>query len=557
VRARGWLTSLAVTALLVAAVAFDLARPAQTPMRSDPVAIEPATAGAWYCTAGVADEPATVEVVTASPPGADTPAEVELTRQVGGARERLEVGRVFPGTGRATTITNPGGVATVAARWWDWPAAAARTWKVDVAGLGPGLVSGPCAQGPSEAWYVPGMSTAGGASARVHLANPFATDVTVAVRFTTPTGPVAPIRLENVVVGADDVIVVDLNDHVPGQDDVGVVVESRSGRVVAEGIQFLDPAVGGVEGVALAAATPQLATTWTLPWLPTAPSDATAASSPSPSPTEVQTDVDAALAPPPPARTTSWAWVTNPGEDDAVVTATMHGPDGVVVADLGDELTIAAGSSLRLELAGLAPPGVTAVGVTIRSQNDVAVAVSAGLVLRTGDAPIRTGYAVQLAAAAADRTWILPAETTTGRRQWLHLANPSGEEAIVDVSLWTGASLARPDELVGVVVPAGGLTEVELTQWLPEASHHVVHVEATRGEVVAGRRGVAVEGPTDWVVSVGVPGALWRGGGEAPPVVHAPGLVTRVGTELGLSDADPTATPTPLPDAPSEPPASP
>src|SRR5690606_29794649 len=67
----------------------------------------------------------------------------------------------------------------------------------------------------------------------------------------------------------------------------------------------------------------------------------------------------------PGAGTASWIWVSNPGEDAAAVTVTLHTPDGPVVPDIGDELLVEPGQVLRVDLRGLLPPGQSAAGATV------------------------------------------------------------------------------------------------------------------------------------------------------------------------------------------------
>jgi hypothetical protein len=518
--------ALALVLVVIAvstAVGLDLADPSQATTRPEPEPAGPAVAGAWYCAAGATSDQSTVHVTAAVPPGGSAPSEIEFGLQVGGAVTELSSERIFPSAARAIDIAPGRDAFAISARWWDRPAVVARTWSVEGPGLPTSLVSGPCVPGPSTTWYLPGMSTAGGASARLYLANPFDTDASVAIRFTGPTGGIEPILLENVVVAAHDVTVVDLNEHIPRQADFGVVVEARSGRVVAEGAQLVSPAIGGIAGGTLVSATPRLATTWTVPWSVTDPVG-----------DEVPADAESG-----PGGTASWVWISNPGDDAASVSLTLHGVNGPAVADIGDEIAIGPRSVVRVDLRGLLPPGESVAGATVRSENDVPVAVSVGSVLRDGGSADRSGFTAQLGAPDADSAWVVPGEFTGGRDQVLHLVNPGAEPAVVDIALWVGASVLRPDELRDLTVGPGALVEVSLTAFLPEAADHTAFVTASQGTVVAGRRGMSREGPARWVVHTGVPGALWRGGDAVPVVVHDPYLVERLDTSLGLPTDQP------------------
>lgn len=567
---------LVVVALVVGGLVIaDLGAPSEATDRPDPVAAGPAVGGAWYCAAGAVTETNDLSVLTAAPMTSSAPSDTEV-RALGGNAAVVATLPVFPGSARLTEIVGEGvqGDAVGAAvRWWDEPTATSRIWTIGGQGAS-GMVSGPCASAPSPTWYVPGMSTAEGGTAQLHLANPFAGDASVSISFTTPTGPVAPILLENVSVPSSSVVVVDLGEHIPRQADIGVAVQTRAGRVVVEGVQRLDPAIGGVDAVALVRAAPRLSETWTMPWSLTDPVEDAV---PAPEvaepgdPTEDGTEDDAEDGTededadnPRVVRTVasgrgtaSWLWVSNPGEEAAAVTVTLHTADGALVPDIGDELLVEGGHVLRVDLRGLLPAGQAAAGATVRSENGVPVAAgTATLVGSEVEASDRTGYTFQLGWAGGAESWVVPGETGDGRRQTLHVVNPGADPAVVDVAVWDGAALRRPVDLQGVEVAAGALVELNVTDVVAGASQMVAFVTATEGTVVVGRHGVRLSGQADWVAHTGVPATLWSGGDVVPPVDHDPQLIERLGTTGGLPNVDPDAI-TPSPDPSPTPTLSP
>lgn len=574
---------LAVVAIVVGGLTVaDLGSPSVQGDRPDPVAAGPAVGGAWYCAAGAVGDTDELSVVTAAPPGRDAPADTEV-RALTGESTVVATQPVFPGSARVTDLASEevaGDAVGAAVRWWDQPTAASRVWQIRGEGPG-GLVSGPCASGPSPTWYLPGLSTAGGGTAQLYLANPFAADASVSISFTTPAGPEAPILLENVSVPATSVAVVDLAEHIPRQADIGVTVRTRSGRVVVEAVQRLDAAIGGVDAVSLVRAAPRLSETWTIPWSltdPTAPSDDApdepVDEEPTDEPTDEATDEpDATDVDPedlesetptgevvrtesPGDGTASWIWVSNPGEDAAAITVTLHTPTGPVVPDIGDELLIDGGQVLRVDLRGLLPPGQSAAGASVRSENGVPVVagVSSLMAPESGDAD-RTGYTSQLGVAEGDSSWVVAGERAAGRDQVLHVVNPGADPASVDVAVWDGAGLRRPSALQGVEVAPGALAELDVTEVVGDAEQVVAFVEATEGTIVAGRHSVGSD-VADWVAHTGVPSRLWSGGDVVPPVDHDPQLIERLGTSGGLVPVDPDAidpTPTPAPGTPTAP----
>lgn len=606
---------LAVVAIVVGClVVVDLERPSSATDQPSPVAAGPAVGGAWYCAAGAAGEGHELSVLTAAPPGPDRPSDTEI-RALHGTSTRVATQPVFPGSARLARVDIDqvqGDAVGAAVRWWDQPIATTRIWRIDGGESSSGIVSGPCPSAPSPTWYVPGLSTAGGGTARLYLANPFATDASVSISFMTPTGREAPILLENVSVASSSVEVIELNEFVPRQADIGVAVETRSGRVVVEGVQQLDAAIGGVDAVALVRAAPRLAETWTIPWSLTDPpaeadevapvedetavdeqdeaaddetpppgddepaqpaaaptEEPTSDATETPAPTEGVTDEpieDPTDGPTPEATepdgpsddhvvatespgsgTASWIWVSNPGEEPAAVTVTLHTATGPVVPDIGDELLVDGGHILRVDLRGLLPAGESAAGATVRSENGVPVVSGIGTLLQpeAGD-PDVTGYTSQLGWPSPDTSWVVGGERMSGRTQVLHLTNPGADTAVVDVAVWNGAALTRPSGLQGLDVAAGSLMELDLTDELEGAEQSVAFVTASEGSIVAGRHSVGGD-VADWVAHTGVPYGVWSGGDVVPPVDHDPNLLEGLGTSGGLQGRDPDAVEGPTP----------
>jgi len=525
--------------LSAVAVGVDLAIPPASHQTQEPVMAGPAVAGAWYCAAGSTQDGSTARYYAATPRTEDgTPAEVTTAFFQSGTVTARSSAAVFPFT--SVYVDAAPDLPNVAAgvRWFAQPAAVTRSWQVQGAGLPSGLVEGPCASGPSTSWFIPGMTTAGGAQAEIHVTNPFATDSSIAVRMTSPDGEIAPVLLENVLVAARSSTVIELNDHAPEQSDLGVVVTARSGRVVAEGVQFVSAAIGGIEGVSLVRATPRLAETWTVPFAIADPvvtdePDGEPTDEPTDEPTEDEGDV-AQPAPPAPLeqvdQAASWVWVSNPNPESAAVSLAMHTEIGLELPDLGEELTVPANGQLRIDLGPLLPDGARATGVTIRSENGVPVAVSAASMVQDGDG--RTGLSIQRGETSPDTVYILTGAAAPGRRQFLDLVNPGGDPAVVDVSLFNGITVLRPAELQGLEVAPGGLLVSELGSALESAEEMTAIISVRQGGIVAGRHAFAREGTLDWVVSTGITAGLWRGGEVVPAVRNDETLTRRLGTAV-------------------------
>ena len=542
-------------------VAADLVVPFGTSASPAVREAGPVVAGGWYC-AAVGTEGDDVARLSHAAPRSDLepPSQVLEADLLGGSRAVAPSVNVFPEQAAARELGD--GVAAAEARWFAHPMVTSRIWTVRPESGPRGVVSGACATAPDDDWLLPGLSTAGGASATVHVLNPFAEAASVGIVFLTPEGEVDPVRLRNQVVPANGTLVLDVNEFLPRQGDLAVEVRARSGRVVVEGVQRVDAAIGGVNGISLVRAATAARSTWTVPWAllgavagpavppppPPAPAPTdTATTEPAADPTPDATPTSTAsedaapdaadpeelpvvsggpLASDVDTPATSWVWVANPNDEPAAITVTMHGPDGPLVPELGEELSVAARGVLRVSLDGLLPDGVSAAGVTVTSVNDLPVAASVGTVVRrAGDDANRTGYSVQQGAAAADVQWIVSGPVAPDGALAVHLTNPSAESAVVDVAIWDGAAVQRPPGLQSVTVAPGAFVEVALDAALVQATSYTAFVTATSGSIVVGSRSVSAGVPIDWAVTTGVPAAVWRGGGTIPPVVQRPDLV--------------------------------
>lgn len=562
---------VAVITLLTLGV--DVVVPLGTPPVPDVTSAGPVVAGGWYCAAVGSGEGDVTRIVTAAPrTELEPPSEVVGAELLGGSRVAVPVVNVFSDQAVTTQLSDGRERVGVEQRWFTHPATVFRVWERRGDGDPDGLVAGPCASRPGTEWYLPGVSTAGGARAAIHVANPFAEAASVAVSFMTPTGEVSPVRLRNQVVPANGVLVLDVGEFMPRESDLGVRVLARSGRVVLEGVQTVDAAIGGVNGTSLVVGVDLPGLTWTVPWsivgsrptqapAPTPPVEVAteqasegATEAASEEATEVVTDAPTDAATPtdsgaaeaadnpslpvvnggPLATTTdnpstSWVWVSNPSDEPAAVFLTLHGTSGPVIPDLGEELAVEPGSILRIPLDGLLPAGQSAAGVTVTSTNEVPVVVSLGTVVRlAGDDEMQTGYSVQSGLASGDVSWVLSGPASIDGSITLHLTNPGAETALADVVVWDGSVGQRPPALQSITVPAGGLVEVPVDAQLLSGPTFAAFVTVREGQVVVGGRSVRPNAPIDWVVTTGIAASSWRGGDPVPAISQEPGLVERL-----------------------------
>lgn len=476
-------------------------------------------AGSWICPVGDGRDGTALHTIAARPLDAgDQPAEVDLEVFEGGERWSSTVPRLF--TESAVTRSLPvGRTGALGATWRDGATVLHREWTLDGDELPPGIVAGGCQQPLSDQWTIPGMVTSGGSQAILRIANPFPTDATIALRFVGTDGPVAPLALRNLSVEGRSTLEIDVNEYLPERDDLTVIVDVAAGRVAAQGLQLVRSAIGGVDGVSVLDAAPVPAEIWTVPWV---------------------VDREGGR---------SWLWVYNPSERVAPVELSYHTLTGGDLPAGLTEVLVEPGQLRRIDLRGTLPEDDEVVAVTARS--DGAPVVVAGAVELAAEDAERTAFTVQLGIPQADTSWTVSGGPTAGRVEQLHLVNPGSEPATASVSLFTGVTVERPDDLQEMTVPAGGRAVVVVADGQRELDAWTAFVTTSAGELVVGRVGGAGEGPRRQVAVAGVPAAAWTTQSAESRLLRAEGLTQRLRTSLGIAEGEPVLAPS-SPDAEPE-----
>ncbi|MDQ3932314.1 MAG: DUF5719 family protein [Actinomycetota bacterium] len=488
--------------VLAGGVVLDLLAPkaSSSPPHISPIVL--VESGAWYCAVGDTAKGNTLTIVGAVHPSATESAALEIDTYASGDRRRGGEVEVAPGSVHVQPVAGTVGEVGATAQWWRVPTTVTRLWTRGASGEPSGLVAGPCESEPASTWYLPGVTTVGGAQARIVVSNPFDTDAAFSVTLLTSDGKETPELLKNVGVTSHSVRVVDLNAHAPERADLGAVVAVRAGRVVAEAWQSLNPAIGGIEGVSLAKLTTRPAPSWTVPWFP--------------------------------GGEDAWVWAANVGDRPATLDLTVHTPGGGVPPEGLEEVIISPGTIRRLDLRGVLPAGLRNGAVTVASAEGGAIVVSGATQIRSAR-PERTGMSIQLGAVAPDSSWLLTSAASRGRGESLHLVNPTSDAAIVDVRVVAPNVDLQPGPLQGVAVPAGAIVDLDLVAAVGDIGPHAVFVTARSGQVVPGIHGSSREGRLGLVAQPGVPSSYWSREQTLPPVEFAPGLPQRLGTRLGPS----------------------
>ena len=563
-----------VAALLGFLLLFDSLNPSGATSTPPPIEAGEAVSGSWYCAAGDTNEGRTTSVVFAPVPGDDLlPTDVIVSTFGDGERDPGAETRVLPEDVRVDELPPGRNSIGVAARWWGRPAVLSRVWRVGGSDFPSGWVAGPCEPSPSINWFIPGLSTDGGGQAQLILANPFDSSATATVTLATPEGLLQPRRLGNLHIPDGDVLRIELNEFAPEQADLGVIVRVRAGRLVAEGVQSFNAAIGGVDGVTLVKAAPATAVSWTIPWVEVAERVGS----------DEEGDEDGV---------DSWLWITNPSSEPAEIELTLHTSTGSAPPGIGsggsepvasptpsaptaaaspttspdtsptapaiaspepevatETLQIAPGAVRRIDVAELLPGGTGVAGVTVTATNDVPIVASAGTI-RRDPATVLSALAIQIGAPRADTTWVWSVPPPRDRSTHLHVVNLGEEPATLDVRYHVGdgqiASLSRQ-----VVVPVGASQDVDLSVDVGDADQLTVYVRADQ-PIVAGYRSLNTEGRPDLVLGLGAAGHTWQGGAPVPRAVHRPELVRQLGTS-----GQPPTTPQPTPGIEFELPSAP
>lgn len=549
-RRRPLLLAAIVAALVLVMLAF-LPDPPRVEVE-DAVGVEttePASAGVWYCPS--TDGGDGVRLTLAAPPGGGRPALFQAN-DFGGDDSAVVTGELFPGAGTSRGLEDASRAVEV--RWSDRPMVVSRV--AEHGGDVPGPVAGPCTSSVSTSWFVPGVTTDAGSTAELHVGNPFTADAAVAVDFFTPAGTESPLAVQNVPVPAGGTTVIDLDEVMPQQEDLGVRVTARSGRVAVEGVQVSVPTINGVQGRSWVGAVERADTSWHLPWVRTAGDDtagfgADEDQDEDDTPTEAPTDPDdIEVVVEGEARPGAWVWVSNPAGERAELNLSLLTASGRVVPDLVTPLGVEPGAITRIDLEPFLEDLEGDVGVQVVSTNAVPVVVGGGTVVATGGGVDRTGIAVLAGQRSADTSWSLTGPSGPDRRQVLTLGNPDEVTARVSVTAWTGVTSVRPADLQEIVLAPGQTTSVDLDDVDLSAASFTVFVGVIEGRVTASLRSASDDGPLGLSVPPGVPSRIWVSSGIVTVVHREDGMVNRYGTSLGLpavESDDPTTQPVPDP----------
>lgn len=473
-----WIVPLA--AVLVALVAVLEA--AVEPVASAAVAEVPqaaATSGIWYCP--VTAEPGQSATLSIAATG-DQQSSVAVVRHtsegvVAGSTENIPAGEQ-----RDIVLEGPEALQPVSVRWSGGPSIV--TWRAE----GETAAAAACASGPSPVWYLTGLDTANGSRSTLHLFNPFAVDAVARITFKTPEGPRELVTTDSELIPAGTSRRIDIATdlQLPEVADLGVVVEVRSGRLVAQGEVSYAPVAGatGPQGRSLVPAAEEPADLWAFGF--------------------AQSD----------DLSSSWLTIMNPGEREAAVEIQVSDP--LEESELLDEVSVPAGGTYRVDLRNSS--ATPAFGVEVLAVNDVPVVATRTTSLVTEDG--RRGIAASLGAAPSE-AWSVAGAGNSGRSAFVDIYNPGPSPVTARMTAGPGT----PPDWGAISVGVNQRVTLDLVGVGDERAAVGAVVAADGPVVVELRSSHEADALRPWT-EVGLPQERYAGSPTRPAVRRDPSLCT-------------------------------
>ena len=160
-----------------------------------------------------------------------------------------------------------------------------------------GTSTAACSSAPSSTWYFPsGNSEKASATHQLlTLFNPFPSDAVVEVTFDTDDGARAPTDYSAIVVPGNSVTVEDVSSVVTLRTEIATTVKVRSGRVIADQIQFSDGTQDTTKSLTVTPGAPQAWPTWWFADGPSGEGDQTSIAVQNPSDHDVEVELQIRL----------------------------------------------------------------------------------------------------------------------------------------------------------------------------------------------------------------------------------------------------------------------
>lgn len=171
----------------------------------------------------------------------------------------------------------------------------------------------------------------------------------------------------------------------------------------------------------------------------------------------------------------------------------QNGQNATALSSFGSPSTVTSDGTIA---SALQTVDVTSTGganaSTVQAPADAALLAAAQSQVATE--PDQTGLAVASCTESVASSWLVGGATDTGRTTLLLLANPSGVESIVDVTLYNDTGLVQAPGLTDLVVAPGSQRVLSLAGFAPGASAVAARVESRGGLVVPTLQSSVVRG---------------------------------------------------------------
>jgi hypothetical protein len=270
-RARRVLVLLVLAAVAAGALALSnrdpeplaVAAPHREPIDGATVPAAGSVSSAWYCAEGTSSavgraretviignlEPTTVNATMTVMPGGETPPQTDSYELEPYEQRRVEVAGLAESPEPGVVVEVFGGRAVV---------------EHQVQGIGGDIAVGPCSRTASRTWWFGEGTTDRGAEDWLALFNPFGDDAIVDVTFLDDGGIQAPEAGQAVVVPRRSRVSLPIHEIARRQGQLGIHVQTRTGRVVAERTGIFD-GTDTRTGITMSLGVTGMATTWRLP----------------------------------------------------------------------------------------------------------------------------------------------------------------------------------------------------------------------------------------------------------------------------------------------------
>ena len=304
VRTRRWPVLVLIPLLIVAAVAVQRHEDDQ-PVPVSPVPVSSlmpvapdaaAPAATWYCAGGTATGTKTgvaeqsVEIANVSDqaltarltavPDVGTPVEKDLPVPAH-SRQSVLVSSLVVAPNASVIVETDGGEIAVSHVL-----------------TGPtGSSTAACSSSPSASWFFPSGNSEKATASHQLLAlfNPFPSDAVVSVTFDTDDGARAPVDFSAIVVPGNKVTVLDVSGAVTLRKEIATTVTVRSGRIIADQIQYADGTQDTTKALAVTPGAPQPSPVWWFADGPAGQGDQTSISVMNPSDHDVDVELQVRL----------------------------------------------------------------------------------------------------------------------------------------------------------------------------------------------------------------------------------------------------------------------